>query len=128
MNLSFTKYTQLIFQYPNNFKNLQKKLKTHKGCKNTLYVIFIKEEPQGGFMNKSLKIAKAALKVALSLIATCLIFAINIIVEIALNYDSKEESENNNFYVIDEQGNEIIDDGVTHIFTLDNQRDYKDLV
>ena len=43
----------------------------------------------------------------------------------AANYDSSQDNESNNFYVIDEQGNEIIDDGVTLVFDLENQRDYK---
>lgn len=76
-------------------------------------------------MNKPLKIAKAALAIAFSLLVTCLAFILKIIFEMATNENSSQDNESNNFYVIDEKGNEIIDDGVTHVFELENQRDYK---
>lgn len=76
-------------------------------------------------MYKPFKIAKAALIVIISLLVICLTFIIKIIFEMAANYDSSQDNESNNFYVIDEQGNEIIDDGVTLVFDLENQRDYK---
>jgi len=56
---------------------------------------------------------------------SCLSFIIKIIIEIALDDKPSEDDSVNSFYVIDEQGNEIIDDNVTYVFDLDNQRDYK---
>lgn len=76
-------------------------------------------------MNNFFKITKATLVLAVSIMVSCLSFIIKIIIEIALDDKPSEDDSVNSFYVIDEQGNEIIDDNVTYVFDLDNQRDYK---
>jgi len=76
-------------------------------------------------MNKIFKITKATLVLGVSIMVSCLSFIIKVIIEIALDDTTPEDDSVNSFYVIDEQGNEIIDDNVTYVFDLENQRDYK---
>ncbi len=76
-------------------------------------------------MNKFFKITKASIILAVSIMVQCLAFIIKIIIGIALDDKASKDNSTNSFYVIDEKGNEIIDDGVTYVFDLDNQRDYK---
>lgn len=79
-------------------------------------------------MNKFFKITKALSVVVFSILAFCFTLLIKVIVAMLLDdSDCKdnEESSTNSFYVIDEHGNEMLDDHVTYVFDLDNQRDLK---
>lgn len=76
-------------------------------------------------MDKFLKIAKTVLPIVISLLFTGFILIIKVIFLAMTDNSESQESESNSFYVIDEKGNEVIDDHVAYVFDLDNQRDYK---
>lgn len=76
-------------------------------------------------MNKFFKVTKPILVVVFSVLVFCFSLVVKIIIAVLLSNDESENNAINSFYVIDEKGNEMIDDNVTYVFDLDNQRDYK---
>ena len=78
-------------------------------------------------MNKLLKTIKPFAKFVSFIAIQTVKVTFTLVVYILLSEDSEEpENKVESIYVLDEKGNEIIDDHVTYVFDFDDQVNYKD--
>ena len=78
------------------------------------------------YKENSLKLAAVIFKLILSLLALCCVISIKVIAAVLSEESNDNSSQRSDPYVLDADGNEIIDDNVTYVYDIDDPINLKD--